>query len=143
MSATTLTEPAETTPPAYGGTSLRPPAERGELTVADQVVEKIAAAVLAEVEGVGGSARRVLGVALGSDAPEGSARVSAHVDGSLVTLDVACSITYPDPVRTVSERARIRLIERVGALTGLGVRQVDITVTALTTPSTPSGRRLL
>lgn len=131
-------------PPATGpGASPHPPAaDRGELVIADQVVQKIGAAALTDVDGIGGAARRVLGVALGSDDPEGTARVAAHVDGGLVTLHVTCSVAYPRPVREVTERARAHLIERVGALTGLRVAQVDITVTALTS-TTATGRREL
>lgn len=122
--------------------SPAPPADRGDLVIAEQVVQKIGATALGDVDGVGGSARRVLGVALGSDDPGGTARVAAHVDGGLVTLDVTCSVAYPRSVREVTERARAHLIERVGALTGLRVAQVDITVTALTS-TTGTGRREL
>jgi uncharacterized alkaline shock family protein YloU len=116
--------------------------ERGSLTIAEQVVEKIAATALGEVDHVGGAARRVLGVALGSDSPDRPAQVHALVNGSLATLEVTCSVTYPAPVATVTERARSRIIERVEQLTGLAARQVDITVTTLTTTVTSNRREL-
>ncbi len=116
--------------------------ERGALTIADQVVEKIAATALGEVEHLGGAAKRVLGVALGSDDPDRSARVQARVDGSVVTLEVGCSVAYPAPVGAVTEQARSVLIERVEELTGLSVRQVDITVTSLTSTVSTSRREL-
>lgn len=149
MTAATLSDPE------WPDTGWRPPrtgvlveaADRGELTIADRVVEKIASAALGEVEHVGGTARRVLGVALGAAAPEQlaqvRAQVRAHVDGSLVTLHVTCGVAYPAPVATVTEHARSRIIDRVRQLTGLDTRQVDITVTALTTTRTQGRRELL
>lgn len=107
-------------------------ADRGHLEIADQVVEKIAAAALGEVDQIGGVARRVLGVPLGSEDPDRAARVSAAVNGSVVTLDVRATVAYPAPVAATTERARAYLVDRIGELTGLDARQVDITVTALT-----------
>ena len=46
---------------------LAPPSERGELNIDPRVVQKIAVAAAMEVDHVGGAARRVLNVALGSD----------------------------------------------------------------------------
>ena len=129
-------------PPRPGPFPSSPPADRGELVIADQVVQKISAAALADVEGIGGSARRVLGVALGTDDPEGTARVIAQVDGNLVTLEVACSVAYPRSVREVTQRAREHLVQQVSSLTGLRVAQVDITITGLTS-TTATGRREL
>jgi uncharacterized alkaline shock family protein YloU len=142
MTAPTLTADPAVEPVAAGSGRLAEAGERGELTVADQVVEKIAAAALAEVEHVGGAARRILGVALGSDATDRPAQVHAHVDGSLVTLEVSCAVAYPAPVGRVTQQARARIVERVEQLTGLATRQVDITVTALTTVATNTGREL-
>jgi uncharacterized alkaline shock family protein YloU len=145
LAGTTLDAPGQaitlpTSAPA-GGVAVDA-AERGELTIAEQVVEKIAATALSEVEHVGGAARRVLGVALGPDGSDRLAQVHARVNGSLVTLEVTCSVAYPAPVGTVTEQARSRIIDRVEQLTGLGARQVDITVTTLTTTMASSPREL-
>jgi uncharacterized alkaline shock family protein YloU len=120
----------------------RPADQRGALTIADRVVEKIAATALSEVEHLGADARRVLGVALRPASPDRLAQVTAQVNGSLVTLRVSCAVTYPAPVGSVTEQARSRIIAEVEQLTGLSARQVDITVTTLTTAVT-SGRREL
>jgi uncharacterized alkaline shock family protein YloU len=119
-----------------------PAQDRGEVSIADQVVEKIAATALGEVDQIGGAARRVLGVPLGSTDPERLPQVTARVNGSVVTVTAHCSVTYPAPVGRVTEQARAHLVDRVDALTGLNVAQVDITVTALST-DTPSSRREL
>lgn len=104
-------------------------AERGALTIEDSVVAAIAARAVRETDDVGGAAGRVLGI--GSAGPQRPAKVTARVDGGQVTLDVRLSVAYPASVSRTSERARRHLTERVGALTGLAVSKVDITVGAL------------
>ncbi|MBJ7607873.1 MAG: Asp23/Gls24 family envelope stress response protein [Candidatus Dormibacteraeota bacterium] len=123
------------------GADLVPAAERGDLTIADGVIEKIAATLVAQVDQIGGTARRVLGVPLGSGDPDGLPQVRATVTGSVVALEVACTVTYPAPIGRVTDQARRHLIGRIAELTDLTVRQVDITVTALrsTTKTTPRG----
>lgn len=122
---------------------LGPAESRGALSMADQVVEKIAATALGEIDEIGGSARRMLGVPLGSTEPDQTPRVQAHVAGQRVGLDVAASISYPAPVATVADRARAHVAARLGALTGLQISRVDITVTALSMPAAREGRALL
>lgn len=107
--------------------------DRGQTTIAPRTVERIATAVLAEVDGVGGAARRVLKVAVGNDDADGDARVTARIHGDETTLDVSLSVSYPAPVTATTEAARTRLRERVGELTGLVVSRVDISVAALYT----------
>jgi uncharacterized alkaline shock family protein YloU len=98
------------------------------------VVEKIAARAVGEVDEVGGVASRVLGIQIGSDAPDRSPEVHARVDGSIVTLDVTLSVTYPAPVGQVTRHVREHVADRIRTLTGLSTRQVDISVTALHHP---------
>jgi uncharacterized alkaline shock family protein YloU len=118
-----------------------PAAERGVLTIAEQAVERLAACAVAEAADVGGAAGRVLGVSVGGEDLDRSAKVSARVTGGTVTLDVRLSIRYPAPVARTTERAREHLVRRVGELTGLAVTRVDLTVTALHTTAGP-GRRV-
>jgi uncharacterized alkaline shock family protein YloU len=118
------------------------PAERGRLHIAPTVLEKLGVGLIAETDGVGGAARRVLGVALGSDTEDKRARVSATVDGAIALLDVRLSIAYPAPVGATCGRVRATLVERLGALTGLEIREVDITVAALTSSDAPAARRV-
>lgn len=120
-----------------------PVADRGELSIAEQVVEKIAATALGEIDQIGGTARTMLGVPLGSTDPDRLPQVTAQVTGSVATLTARCSVTYPAPVARVTDQARAHVIDRVDTLTGLRVAQLDITVTALTSPSPSSHRREL
>ncbi len=119
---TTLDVPAQAGPP--------PAEQRGQTTIADRVVERIAARAAQEVEGAYGVTRWLRGKPPGgADRPP--ARVTAQVDGQLATFTVRLSIAYPEPVREVSRQVREHMRERVGELTGLTVRQVDIEVTRL------------
>lgn len=105
-----------------------PPAERGTTTVADRAVQRIAGQLVVEMEGVGGTSRRLLGLTVGDDeAPT----VAAAVRGEHVTLDVALSVCYPASVARTTAAAREQLSREVGELTGLTVDRVDITVAAL------------
>ncbi|MFJ8965838.1 Asp23/Gls24 family envelope stress response protein [Lentzea sp. NPDC102401] len=106
-------------------------AERGALQISEEVVARIAGHAVREVGGVGGAADQVLGVSLGGKTPAQDAKVSAHVAGDTVTLTLRLSVTYPASVTRTAQRAREHLVRRVGALTGLSVTRVDITVTAL------------
>lgn len=118
-----------------------PEAERrGRLDVADQVVEKIAAAALAETDGVGSSSGTVDRM-LGRDEASGRPRVTATVSGRSVRLDARISVTYPSPVAATCDRARAHVVRQVESLTGLGVDRVDIEVSALTHPRPASAGR--
>ncbi|WP_410596128.1 Asp23/Gls24 family envelope stress response protein [Amycolatopsis sp. lyj-23] len=120
-------------------TSLAVP-ERGTLSIAEQAVQRLAAHAVAELDDVGGSAGRFLGVSLAAEDLDRSAKVTAHVTGGEVRLDVRLSITYPASVTRTTERAREHLENRVEELTGLVVTRVDITVTALHTTAARRGR---
>ncbi|MFJ7949619.1 Asp23/Gls24 family envelope stress response protein [Streptomyces sp. NPDC096354] len=115
--------------------------QRGITTISDRTVERIAARVLTEVENIGGAAGRLLGTAAPGGHAEDSARVAAKVSGdSVAALDVRLSVAYPQSVAHTTEDARARLVRRVADLTGLTVTRVDITVTALRAPDSPTRR---
>lgn len=117
-----------------------PAAERGALTIAGTTVERIAAQAVTEVDGVGGSATRILGVAVGGEDPDRSAKVAATVTGDRAALAVRLSIGYPRSVLRTTEAVRAHLTRRVRELTGLRIDRVDITVTALHTDVTETRR---
>lgn len=116
------------------------PERRGRTEIAARVLEKIAARALAEVEEAGGAARRVLGVPLGGGSLAAAPQVTAWVDGALAVLSMRISVGYPVPVRDVTRRVRDHVRARVGDLTGLEVRQVDIEVDRLLPAERPHGR---
>jgi uncharacterized alkaline shock family protein YloU len=116
---------------AVPGTVLNMPGQRGRTTLADSVVTKVAAQAVSEVERTGGVARELMGIALGRQTGGGSARVWVRIDGHLAMIEVRLSVAYPAPVRSLTREVRQHVIERVGYLTGLEVRHVDIEVARL------------
>jgi uncharacterized alkaline shock family protein YloU len=116
--------------------------DRGALLISDRTVERIATQAVTEIDGVGGSATRMLGVAVGGEDLDQSAKVTAQVRDDTVTLDVRLSISYPLSVAKTTEAAREHLRRRTTELTGLAVSHVDITVTALHTGATEPRRVL-
>lgn len=98
-------------------------AERGGLTIAGRTVERTAARVAAEIDGVGEPVK-----------------VSAKIAGETAVLDVRLAVSYPASVGRTTESARRHLMVRVGELTGLAVTRVDVTVTALPVAVTTTRR---
>ena len=120
-----------------GTTGERPaaiPEPRGRTSIANRVVEKIAAQAVDEIGDAGGAPRRLLGVPLGHPDGQGRAQATAELDGDIATVAVRMSITYPAPIRRTADAARDRVIARVNELTGLQVKQVDIDIARLTPP---------
>ncbi|MDT0548755.1 MULTISPECIES: DUF6286 domain-containing protein [Streptomyces] len=121
------------TPPA----ALGPPETRGRTEIADRVLERIAVRAVTEVDQAGGAQRRLLGMPLGRANAPPAPRATAHVDGHLATVAMTVSVAYPAPIRQVSRRVRERVAARIGELTGLDVREVDIDVARLSHPAAP------
>lgn len=110
---------------------LPAPEQRGRTAIADRVVARLAARAVTEVEQTGGAARQLIGVTIGRQTGEGTARVSARVDGNLAMIEMRLSLAYPAPVRALARDVRRHVIERVTGLTGLEIRHVDIEVVRL------------
>lgn len=119
---------------------MNEPETRGRTDIADRVLERIATRALTEVDQASGSARRVLGVPLGRDGTRSAPRVDVHVDGGLATLEMTISVVYPASIRQVARQLRDRVAARVNELTGLEVRQVDISVASLIRTDRGAGR---
>ncbi|GAA2434623.1 hypothetical protein GCM10010191_56410 [Actinomadura vinacea] len=98
-----------------------PKGRRGQTTIAERAVARIVRHALDEdAEGAGRGLARGRGP-----------RVDVKVNGETVTARVRMSLLYPEPVREVTNRVRDHVRERVRALTGLTVRQMDIDVAGL------------
>jgi len=110
------------------------PAERGSLTVADRVVERVAGYAVTLVDGASAAPRRVLGIAVGGAREDREASVDARVDGHTATVEASVAISWPASVRTVAAALRQQVREDVERLTGVQVAHVDIDVVSLTAP---------
>ena len=106
--------------------------DRGRTRIEPAVVEKIAAEAVREVDDATGSARTLLGMSLSATDESTDAQVSAHVDGDTATVEVTMTVIYPASVREVTRRTRSHITDRVRALAGVQVREVDITVAGMT-----------
>jgi uncharacterized alkaline shock family protein YloU len=128
-----------------GGATLtdavrREPAERGSLTIADRVVEKVAAQAVRSVPHASGAPRRVLGLNIGDTSDDSIARVDADVDAGVADLAVNLTVEWPTPVRQVVDAVRRAVRDDVRRITGVTVQQIDIDVVSLTKPQRPEPR---
>jgi uncharacterized alkaline shock family protein YloU len=110
-------------PPALPG-----PDERGVTDIAARVLEKLAVRAAFEVDGVDPApASGLLGRRSGP-------RITAHLDGAHVDVDLDVAMRYPLPVGVVADQVREQIRQRIDALTGMHARRINITVVFLRTP---------
>ena len=143
---------AETQPQPDTGTAGIPARagrnELGTISIADQVVTKIAATAAAENPDAGAAVARVAGRAVpgagrmgvrGTDL-DALPKTTVEVDGSKAFVHLEISVRWPASVPEVTGRVRRHVRDRVGELTGLQVEEVDIVVSDLATDVTPPPR---
>jgi uncharacterized alkaline shock family protein YloU len=113
--------------------------EKGQTTITDGVVTKVAGLAAREVPGVyelGGSTARAIGnvtqkVGLGDARTQG---VSVEVGQREAAVDLTVIIEYGESIPQVAEAVRNQVIKRVEGITGLSVTEVNITVNDLYFP---------
>jgi uncharacterized alkaline shock family protein YloU len=129
--------------PARAGRS-----ELGMISIADQVVTKIAARAAAENPDAGAAVARMLGRAVpgagnlgvrGTDL-DALPKTTVEVDGSKAFVSLEISVRWPASIREVTEQVRRHVHDRVAELTGLQVDEVHIVVSDLATDITPPPR---
>ncbi|HTF08112.1 MAG TPA: Asp23/Gls24 family envelope stress response protein [Asanoa sp.] len=111
----------------------------GDVVIAERVVAKLAAQAVYETTHAGAAAPRVFGSVMpgaghmGIRSSDLAARpkVSAQIDASVVYVDMAISVRWPEPLDQVTERIRDTVEDRIKAWTGLTVARVRISVTDL------------
>jgi uncharacterized alkaline shock family protein YloU len=141
MTATTGARHLSDAPEDARGTPvLAAPEDRGALTVADRVVERVASHAVAVVPHAVAAPRRVLGVAVGQGRPEDRAHVAATVHGSTAAIDVALAVVWPHPVDEVAQAVRRQVQQDVERITGVRVSRVDVEVTSLDVPERAGSR---
>ncbi|WP_066289554.1 Asp23/Gls24 family envelope stress response protein [Arthrobacter sp. B6] len=115
---------------------------RGRTVIDRKVLEKIASQVASEESFAGGSSGGFLGIGAQSDF-SARPKVAVELSGNIAALSVEIGLLYPVPLRQVTDQLRRRISERVTALTGVDVRQIDITVSWLKPAGESTGRRRL
>lgn len=114
------------------------PESRGVTTLADRVVEKIAARAAAEVPQCTGVPRTVVGITTGKPIVQ----ADAVIDGSVARLSLRVGIEYPAPVTATTRRVRSHVTEAVQRMSGVTVDHIDITVAAVARPQRKEKRVL-
>lgn len=117
-----------------------PPEERGTLTIADRVVERVAGYAATQVDGAVAAPRRVLGISVGEARPDAEVAVRATVDGSVATVEATVAVTWPRSVRRVTDALRAHVREDVHRVTGVEVAHVDVDVVDFVTTAAPARR---
>jgi uncharacterized alkaline shock family protein YloU len=116
----------------------------GMISIADQVVTKIAACAAAEHPDAGAAAVRMLGRAVpgaGRLGVRGTSldalpKTTVEVDGSKAFVSLEICVRWPASVREVTGLVRRNVRDRVAELTGLQVDEVHIVVSDLATDIT-------
>ncbi|MBD8042550.1 Asp23/Gls24 family envelope stress response protein [Arthrobacter sp. Sa2BUA2] len=131
-----------TTEVPASGRSRRDVGSRGNTSMSKKVLEKIASQVARDETEAGGTSGGFLGIGSRADF---TARPDADVElaGNIASLKVTVGLPYPLPLRRATDQLRQRIAERVTELTGVQVRQVDITIAWLRPKALTSGRRQL
>jgi uncharacterized alkaline shock family protein YloU len=109
--------------------------DRGITTIANTVVAKVAGIAAREVPGVhrlGGGVRRALG-RIGV-APQETSGVSVEVGKEQAAVDLSIITIYGESIPEVSRAVRDNVAQRVEAITGLKVTEVNIDVNDLYFP---------
>ncbi len=110
--------------------------ERGNTTIEDTVVSKIAGIAAQEVEGaqMGGGSARAVGAFLDSvTGPIGGGGgqtrgVSVEVGQEEAAIDLSMAIEYGRPIPQITEAVRRNVVNHLENMTGLRVPDVNITV---------------
>jgi uncharacterized alkaline shock family protein YloU len=112
---------------------------RGQTTIDDVVVTKVASVAAREVRGVhalGGGVSRAVGsvtqrVGVGDQRTQG---VSVDVGEREAAVDLTVVIDYGESIPRVSQAIRDNIIKRIEGITGLSVTEVNVTVNDLFFP---------
>lgn len=115
--------------------ALVPPDERGQLTVDDRVVEKVAGYAVTLVADAAAAPRRVLGLRIREARPQAVASVQAQVQGDIASVQAAIAVRWPRSVQHVADDVRHRIRSEVAAITGVRVDHVDVEVVSMAMPS--------
>ncbi|CAN5541788.1 hypothetical protein BH18ACT8_BH18ACT8_10060 [soil metagenome] len=132
--------PEPDTSPRTEQTKPTPPQERGRLTVADRVVEKVAGHAVTLVTDAAAAPRRVLGVNVGEARPEAVASVHAQVRDEIASVQATIAVRWPMSVQKVAQAVRERIRSEVTTITGVRVDHVDVEVVSMTLPEAAGPR---
>lgn len=113
--------------------------EKGQTTIADPVVTKVAGIAAREVGGVfqlGGGVARALGAVtnrlpVGDNTTQG---VSVEVGEKEAAVDLTVVVEYGESIPRVAQQIRENVVRRIEGITGLTVTEVNVAVNDLHLP---------
>ena len=113
--------------------------EKGQTTIADPVVSKVAGLAAREVGGVyelGGGVARALGAVaqrlpVGDNASQG---LSVEVGEKEAAIDLTVIVEYGESIPRVAQQIRENVVRRIEGITGLSVTEVNVAVNDLHLP---------
>ena len=125
--------------PSGSGPGMPLQTGRGNTTIADAVVTKVASIAAREVPGVyslGGGVARALGsvtqrVGMSDERSQG---VSVEVGEREAAVDLTVTVEYGESVPQVSQAIRDNVIKRIEGITGLSVTEVNVAISDLYFP---------
>ncbi len=123
--------------------------ERGNTTIQDSVVSQISGIAAQEVEGIrmgGGTSQRAAGLLSSVTGGSGGTRtqgVSVEVGQEEAAVDLTVTVEYGRSVPRLSEAVRKNIINRIESLVGLGVTEVNISVTNIFFPQEEQSQQQL
>jgi len=103
-------------------TGLAQPEERGSLTIADKVVEKVASIAAREIQHV--TDTRAGWTQMYRSLPKASAKIA----GGRARIGVEVAASWPSSLPAVTAQVRDRVNNQVTQLTGVTVVAVDVTI---------------
>ncbi|QHK22240.1 Asp23/Gls24 family envelope stress response protein [Pseudarthrobacter psychrotolerans] len=116
---------------------------KGQTTIADAVVAKVAGIATRDIPGVyalGGGAARAMGALRGAvgqtDLSQG---ISVEVGKTQAAVDVSLVVEYPHPLQDVAGDVRNAIYHAVEDIVGLEVTEVNIDITDVHVPSDDEG----
>ncbi|MBV8987001.1 MAG: Asp23/Gls24 family envelope stress response protein [Solirubrobacterales bacterium] len=118
--------------------------EKGQTTIADPVVTKVAGLAAREVGGVyqlGGGVARALGAVtqrlpVGDNTTQG---VSVEVGEQQAAVDLTVIVEYGESIPRVAQQIRENVVRRIEGITGLSVTEVNVAVNDLHLPGDDDG----
>jgi uncharacterized alkaline shock family protein YloU len=112
--------------------------ERGQTTIEDAVVTKVASTAAREVRGVhdlgGGVVRAMAPITQRVGVDERTQGVSVDVGEREAAVDLTVVIDYGESIPRVSQAVRDNVIRRIEGIIGLSVTEVNVTVNDLYFP---------
>ncbi|MFB4291898.1 Asp23/Gls24 family envelope stress response protein [Nonomuraea sp. ATR24] len=132
-----IAEHADPPAPAEAAGPVQPPAApvvKGRITVADEVVEKVAALAAQEVAGVadmGGDLARAFESVrdrVGIGSRRGNQGVSAEIHDRQVAIDLTIVVEYGHVVMEVAAEVKANVARSVSRMLGMRVMEVNVTV---------------